>query len=139
MTEKYGAAVEVEEPAEDEDTPVLLHNNHFAQNLEGIVASFSLPGKGEIDPSFLTSIFYVFLFGLMLSDAAYGLIVSVVCGVILLKNKGMEENMKRSIRLFFYCGLSTVFWGVMFGGYFGDLVDTVSRVWFHHQVTIPAL
>ena len=139
MTEKYGAAVEVEEPAEDEDTPVLLHNNHFAQNLEGIVASFSLPGKGEIDPSFLTSIFYVFLFGLMLSDAAYGLIVSVVCGVILLKNKEMEENMKRSIRLFFYCGLSTVFWGVMFGGYFGDLVDTVSRVWFHHQVTIPAL
>ena len=139
MVKRFGAAVEVADPEEDEDTPVLLHNNHFAQNVEGIVASFSLPGKGEIDPSFLTSVFFVFLFGLMLSDAAYGLIVSVVCAVILFKSPRMEEGMKRMIRLFFYCGLSTVFWGVMFGGYFGDLVDTVSRVWFHKQVTVPAV
>ena len=25
-----------------------------------------------------------------------------------------------------YCGLSTLFWGVMFSGYFGDTVDIVS-------------
>ena len=139
MTKRFGAAVEVEDPPEDEDTPVLLHNNHFAQNVEGIVASFSLPGKGEIDPSFLTSVFFVFLFGLMLSDAAYGLIVSLVCAIVLWKSPQMEEGMKRMIRLFFYCGLSTMFWGIMFGGYFGDLVDTVSRVWGHKQVTIPAV
>ena len=36
--------------------------------------SFGLPGKGEMDPTMVMSIFFnVFLFGLMLSDAAYGL------------------------------------------------------------------
>ena len=38
-----------------------------------------------------------------------------------------------------YCGISTMFWGVMFGSYFGDVVDVVSRTFFGHQVTIPAL
>ena len=51
----------------------------------------------------------------------------------------MEENLRKSLRLFMYCGLSTLFWGVMFGGYFGDAVDIVSRTYFGHTVTIPAL
>lgn len=56
-----------EEIAEDEEAPVLLHNNRFSESVEGVLASFGLPAKGEIDPTFFTSIFYVFLFGLMLT------------------------------------------------------------------------
>ncbi len=51
----------------------------------------------------------------------------------------MDENMKKSVRLFMYCGLSTLFWGVMFGGYFGDAVDIVSRTFFGREISIPAL
>lgn len=82
---------------------------------------------------------YVFLFGLMLSDAAYGFIVFLMCFLALKKFPRMEENLRKSLRLFMYCGLSTLFWGVMFGGYFGDAVDIVSRTYFGHTVTIPAL
>jgi V/A-type H+-transporting ATPase subunit I len=139
MIKKYDAAVEVEDPAEDEETPVLLHNNHFAESVDSVIASFGLPKKGEIDPTCITSFFFVLLFGMMLSDAAYGLVVSIVCGIVLIMKPHIDSNMRKSLRLFFYCGLSTVFWGVLFGGYFGDFVDTVSRVWFHKQVTIPAV
>ena len=83
--------------------------------------------------------FYVFLFGLMLSDAAYGAIVSIACGAALLKFPRMEDSMKKSLRLFFWCGLSTLFWGIMFGGYFGDVVNVVSRTFFGKEVSIPAL
>lgn len=44
--------------------------------------------------------------------------------------------MAKSLRLFMYCGLSTLFWGVMFGGYFGDVINVVSRTFFGKEVTI---
>ena len=107
--------------------------------MEGVLASFGLPAKGEIDPTFFTSIFYVFLFGLMLSDAAYGLIVSLVCGIVLLKFPRIEENLRKSIQLFFWCGISTLVWGILFGGYFGDALDVISETFFGHKISIPAL
>ena len=33
----------------------------------------------------------------------------------------------------------TLFWGLMFGGIFGDVVSVVSRVFFGHEVTVPPL
>lgn len=135
----YDCVIDVEELKEDEEAPVLLENNRFAESAEGVLKSFGLPAKGEIDPTMIMSIFYVFLFGLMLSDAAYGAIVSIACGAAILKFPRMESSMRKSLQLFFWCGLSTLFWGIMFGGYFGDVVDVVSRTFFGHEVSIPAL
>ena len=139
LEQKFQADVELEEITEKEEAPVILKNNGFSDSVEGVLASFGLPHKGEIDPSIVTSIFYVFLFGLMLSDAAYGLIMVVACGIVLKKFPRMSESLRKSIKLFFYCGFSTLFWGIMFGGYFGDAVDVISRVFFHHEVSIPPL
>ena len=51
----------------------------------------------------------------------------------------MSPGMKKSLKLFFYCGLSTLVWGILFGGYFGNVVDIVSEKFFGHTVTVPAL
>lgn len=139
LEKDFGAFTEIEEIGENEDVPVALHNNGFASSVEGVLESFGLPKKGEFDPTMLTSVFFVVLFGLMLSDAAYGAIVSVATAVIILKCPNMEKGMKRLIQLFFWCGLSTIFWGVLFGGYFGDLVTVVAKTFFNKEVTIPAL
>ncbi len=136
---KYQAVVELEEIGEKEEPPVLLKNNGFSNSVEGVLESYGLPKKGEVDPTLFMSIFYVFLFGMMLSDAAYGAIISVVCGIALLKFPRMDEGLRKSIKLFFWCGLSTLFWGIMFGSYFGDVVNVISRNYFGHEVSIPAL
>ena len=138
LTEKYDIVFEAED-AEGENVPVALQNGKFGAAGEGVLAAFGLPGKGEIDPSTIMTACYVFLFGLMLSDAAYGLIVFAVCLGVLLKFPRMESGMQKSIRLFMYCGLSTLFWGVMFGGYFGDAVDVISQTFFGTHVTVPAV
>lgn len=139
LAEKYDCVLDIEDLKEDEEAPVLLQNNRFAESAEGVLQSFGLPAKGEVDPTMIMSIFYVFLFGLMLSDAAYGAIVSIACGVLILKFPRMESSMRKSLQLFFWCGLSTLFWGVMFGGYFGDAVNIVSKTFFGKEVGIPAL
>ncbi|HKM32606.1 MAG TPA: V-type ATPase 116kDa subunit family protein, partial [Oscillospiraceae bacterium] len=140
LSQKFEVAVELEEPSEDDDVPVLLENNGFSSPLEGTVESYSLPGKGEIDPTTMVSLFYYMLFGLMLSDAGYGAIIAIACGIGLLKfGKTMEAPMKKTLKMYLFCGLATVFWGIMFGSYFGDVIDVVSKTFFGKQITIPPL
>ena len=138
LLERYDCAVDVEELREDEEAPVILKNNPFSANMEGIVESYGLPHKGEIDPTTIMSFFYIFFFGMMLSDAAYGALVALICGILVRKFPGMSQGMKKSLKLFFYCGLSTLVWGILFGGYFGNIVDIVSEKFFGHTVTVPA-
>lgn len=139
LQEHCGAAVEIEELPEEEDAPVLLKNGRIGGMTEGILKSFGLPGKGEMDPSFFTTIFYIFFFGLMLSDAAYGAIISIACAFALLKFPRMGDSMKKSLQLFFWCGLSTVFWGILFGSIFGDAVNVVTRTFFGHEIVLRPL
>ena len=63
---RFDLDVEFSDPGPDEDVPVLLQNNAFAEPVESVVESYSMPGKGEIDPSFLVACFYYILFGIML-------------------------------------------------------------------------
>lgn len=139
LLERYDCAADVEELGENEEAPVILKNNPFSANMEGIVESYGLPHKGEIDPTAIMSFFYIFFFGMMLSDAAYGALVALVCGILVWKFPRMSPDMKKSLKLFFYCGLSTLVWGILFGGYFGNIVDIVSEKFFGHAVTVPAL
>ncbi len=124
---------------EDEEAPTILSNNAFSANMEGIVGSYGLPNRKELDPTTIMSFFYVFFFGMMLSDAAYGAIIAIACFIVLKKYPRMEKGMKRSIAMFFWCGISTLVWGLLFGGFFGDIVDTVSSLFFGKKVSIPAL
>lgn len=134
LNEKFVMSMEVEEIPEEEDAPVLLKNNKFTESVEGIVESFGLPAKGEIDPTAIMSFFYVFFFGLMLSDAAYGLLVFLVCFILVKKFPRMSSSMRKSLKLFMYGGISTLIWGILFGGYFGDAIDVVARTFFHVDV-----
>ena len=139
LERNFTLSVEVADVEEEDIPPILLKNGKLAASFEGVVESFGLPGKGEIDPTAIMAWCYIFLFGLMLSDAAYGLMVFLACAIVLKKFPRMGEGMQKSLRLFMYCGISTLVWGVLFGGYFGDVVDVVSRTFFGQQVTIKAL
>ena len=139
LKDNFIVHLEVEDPGPEEQVPVLLENNKFAEPMEGVLASFSYPGKGEIDPSAIMSFFYYILFGLMLSDAAYGLIMSVGCGICLWRFPKMENSMRKTLRMFFFCGLSTVFWGALFGSWFGDAVTVISTTFFNKPFSIKPI
>ncbi|MDQ5983665.1 MAG: V/A-type H+/Na+-transporting ATPase subunit I [Eubacteriales bacterium SKADARSKE-1] len=138
LTSKFDVAVELLE-AKGDDVPISLENNGFVSPVEPVLESYSLPGKNEIDPSPIIAIFYYILFGIMLSDAAYGAITTIVCGLILLKFKNIESGFKKAVKMFLFCGISTTFWGIMFGSYFGDAIEVISETFFGTKIVIPAL
>lgn len=130
LTEKFDAYVENEDKREDEVEPTVLKNNPFSRNMEGVLESYGLPQHGRVDPTFIMSFFYVWFFGMMLSDAGYGIVMAIGCAIILVKHKRLAEGTKKFLTMFFWCGLSTTFWGFMYGGFFGDAIDVVAKTFF---------
>jgi V/A-type H+-transporting ATPase subunit I len=139
LSDRFQLYIETEDVPENETAPIQLENPKAFASAEGVLSSFGLPGKGEMDPTTPMAIFYVFLFGLMLSDAAYGLIIFLACFIALKKFPRMDSGLSKSLRLFMYCGISTLVWGILFGGFFGDLITVVSTTFFHHTVTFEPI
>lgn len=137
--EHYDCVIDIDELKEDEEPSTVLQNNAFSSSVEGVLEAYGLPHKGEFDPTTIMSFFYVFFFGMMLSDAAYGAIVAIACFVVLKKYPRMSASMHKSIKLFMFCGLSTIVWGILFSGYFGDAVDVIGRTFFGVEVSVPPL
>ena len=113
-------AFETAEPAPDEEPPVLLANNGFASNFEWVVGMYAYPKYGTFDPTFIMSIFYFFIFGVMFADVGYGALL-VLGGFLLPKLLRMKDGMKRMLHMFGYCGISCIALGFVFGGWFGDM------------------
>ncbi len=135
ILKKYECWYEISEPEDGEQYPVLLDNKSFSQPFEAITELYSLPSSSNIDPTALMAPFYAIFFGLMLADVGYGLIMAVLC-FLLLKKFSIEGTMQKMMKLFFYCGLSTAFWGVMFGSWFGDAIPAAAKLIFNSDFTI---
>ncbi|MBR5377024.1 MAG: V-type ATP synthase subunit I [Lachnospiraceae bacterium] len=139
LTERFDACVEITDPAENDDVPVALSNNAFAAPVEGVIESYSMPGKGEMDPTMPVAVFYYFMFGMMLSDFAYGALMTAATALILKKFKNMEAGLKRSMKMFCYCGIGTMVSGILFGSYFGDAPTVIAKLFFGKDFVIPPL
>lgn len=115
-TEYYD--VEYVDPSEGETAPTYTKNNPFASQFETITDMFSKPSNKEIDPNPVMSIWYWLLFGMMMGDAGYGLLMILIC-LLLKKIMRPKGNTLKLINIIMYSGVPTIFWGIIFGSYFG--------------------
>ena len=135
---KYTAAISFTDPSDDEDVPVLLENSKFSTPIEEITKMYAMPAKGDVDPTPVMSFFYYLFFGMMLSDAGYGLLMVIGTTIALRKFK-LEDTMRKTLTMFRNCGISTVFWGALFGSWFGDIVQVVASNFFDKEIGSIAL
>lgn len=105
-----------------ETPPTALKNNKFVESFETITDSYNIPNHKEIDPNPLMSLWYFMIFGIMMGDMGYGLMMMVVFGLFL-KLKKPKGAFKQLVTVFFYCGISTIVFGLLFGSLFGFSVD----------------
>ncbi len=111
--------IEARDPMEDEEVPTSLTNNKAVSQFEGITEMFNPPKYGDYDPNAVMAPWYWLIFGMMMGDAGYGLMMAVLIfiGKKLLKPKG---GMEKLINVLLYSSITTIIFGVLFGSYFGE-------------------
>ena len=120
VLDKFHCAYETRDPVEGEEPPILFKNNGYASNFEWVVGMYSYPQYGTFDPTFIMGIFYLVIFGLMFADVGYGALL-VLAGFLGPKILHTKPGMTRTLNMFGYCGIACTVFGVIFGGWFGDL------------------
>ena len=85
------------DPEADEVPPSVVHNNKFVTPFEVVTDLYSKPDPRGMDPTPYMAIPYTILFGLMLSDTGYGLILAIGCLLFLKLKKptGMMGGLAR--------------------------------------------
>lgn len=128
MEKNCDCFVDIIEPKNDEEFPVLLVNNDLGKSVESITNMYSLPNSREIDPNTIMAPFFILFFGLMLGDGGYGALMSIF-SMLVIKLLKPDESIRRFMKLMFYCGISTMVWGLLFGGWFG--IPNIPALWFN--------
>lgn len=105
-----------EKPTPEDKVPILLKNKRFSKKFEPLVDFYSLPKYGELDLTPFFAPFYMIFFGFCLGDAGYG--IMMVLAALLLKKK-VDKSLRDMLGLVFYLGLSTIFFGIIGGTFFG--------------------
>lgn len=123
---KFAVAVETRLPQEGEEPPVLFDNHPLVKPYEIIVEMFSPPSSADVDPSPILAPFFFFFFGMMLSDVGYGLVLTALTAWLAFKKKA-EGELGQMARMLFLSGIGATLWGFLFGGFFGNLLSTVTE------------
>lgn len=130
LTAQWDLIVDIKKPGDDEEYPILLANRGLSEAVEPVTEMYSLPSRNELDPNKVMAPFFVLFFGLMLGDGGYGLIMTAFSGIVLWRLK-LDDSMRKFAKLMLYCGLSTIFWGALFGGWFGIAALGEYPLWFN--------
>lgn len=121
--------IEARDPLPEENVPVDFANHPLIRPFEVIVQVYGYPKYGEIDPTPSMAPFFFIFFGITLADVGYGAFLSALCWYLLhhVKMAGMG---KKLFQMLFLGGLSSMAFGFLMSGYFGDLLP-VPALWFN--------
>jgi len=115
--EKRFKEIEVitKDPSPNERVPIALENRRVIKPFEMVTRLYGYPQYRAVDPTpFLAPFFFLF-FGLCLTDAGYGIILSILSLIGIWK---IKEG-RRLFQLLFLGGLAAIICGALTGGWFG--------------------
>ncbi len=119
---------ELREPQEGEKPPTYVEDNAVVEPYHSVTNMFSAPAYGEINPNPFVAFFFFLFFGMMLADAGYGLVLTVLTGIVLAKQRP-PKGQASLIKIIFMGGISTMIWGVVLGSYFGFSASDIG-IWY---------
>ena len=134
----FSCAYELADPQEEETVPTKLKNPKWMRPINMVTEMYSLPSYDGIDPNPLIFFSYIFFFGFMFADIAYGIIIWAICFIICKKYKP-KGTMGYMFGLGQYLGISTTLVGFCTGGFFGDVITVFSENFMSQTYTLPAL
>ncbi len=104
--------------------PTLLKNSPVFRAFQDIVAMYSLPSYGEIDPSPIVAISFVLFFGFMFGDIGHGLMI-YLASIFLVKRGVMKRSFGQVMKS---AAISSMVFGALYGSIFG-LENIIPALW----------
>ena len=140
LADSFGCAYELTEPDPEEypEVPVKLKSGKLTSSLSAVTEMYSLPAYGSVDPNPLMAPFFIFFFGMMMADMAYGLIMFFGC-LFAIKKMRPKGGTLQLLRLIQYCGVTTFIFGLITGSFLGDFIPQVTKIATGTEVTLPSL
>ncbi len=112
--------VEISDPEETDDVPVLLKNPKFIRSFELLTRLYGMPTYNGVDPTLLLVPGFLLFFSIMLTDAMYG-VIALVLGLLLVRGGGQYNIfIKDAGVILSSAGVATIIIGALAGGWFGD-------------------
>lgn len=129
VLKNFDCAYELTDPTPEEypQVPVKLKNSVFSRCMNVVTEMYSLPAYDGTDPNPLMAPFFILFFGIMMADAAYGLLM-IFGALFVLKKAKPREGTRNFMELVFWCGVSTTIIGVMTGGFLGDFIPQLLKI-----------
>ena len=112
---------------DSQEVPILLKNNSFVSPFEIMTEMYSMPRYNEIDPTPFFAPFYFIFAGIMVGDFGYGLLVFLGT-LFALKKFKLTDKKRRFIKFFNYLSISTIIFGLIFGSFFGGIIELPSLI-----------
>jgi V/A-type H+-transporting ATPase subunit I len=106
------------EPAEGEEIPVEIENEHIIRPFEMITRLYGMPHYLNVDPTIFLAPFFGMFFGICLGDAGYGLVVILAAAWFARKLQGD----KKLVLVLGLCSIFAVIFGALTGSWFGDAI-----------------
>ena len=102
------------------DAPVVLANPRVFRPFELLVRVMPLPAYGTIDPTPFVAVFFPLIFGIMLGDVGYGLMLLAIA--MLIRRKAVPGSAMRKVGdMAVPMAVFTMIFGVLYGEFFGDM------------------
>ncbi len=112
---------------DEELVPTATKNNKFVQQFESITNMFSVPNPKELDPNPVMSIWYWIIFGIMMGDVGYGLLM-LIFFVAFIKLKRPKGAMLNLVMIFAFSSVPAIIFGLLTGGFFGYTFDLLNII-----------
>ncbi|MBQ9338753.1 MAG: ATPase V [Paludibacteraceae bacterium] len=107
-----------EDPTEEDEAPVKLHNNRFAKLFEVFTGMYGWPVYGEFDPTPILAPFYLLFFAMCMGDAGYGILL-ILFGILTSKKVLNIEMFEGLGPIITTLGVGTLVVGFFLGTAFG--------------------
>ena len=113
-----GLALTAADPGPDDDPPTLLDNPEPMAGGEGAVTLYVTPGYHTWDPSIVVFFSFALFFGMIFSDAGYGLLLGIIL-ILAWRSLGKSRASIRFRNLLLALVVASIGYGVLAGSYFG--------------------
>ena len=114
----YVTSVEIEEEEEEEGhVPVEYNNSKPVAPMQEIMDLYSRPKYTEIDPSSILFITFPLIYGLILGDIGYAIILGAMA--LAIKTFVKSDAVKPLMNILLYCQISTLIFGIIYGEFLG--------------------